>query len=125
MKITNKDPDFYKIMGPVFGSRLIQRETGDRFYDDDNKDWYISLDNLNNVIAVVSVSNNVIKNIYSKNSDELTRLLKDLYYITESSVVPLIYRDSYIDAGYATTTHDHLKNFIVIQGEISNGAIFI
>lgn len=66
MKITNKDPDFYKIMGPVFGSRLIQRETGDRFYDDDNKDWYISLDNLNNVIAVVSVSNNVIKNIYSK-----------------------------------------------------------
>lgn len=47
----------------------------------------------------------------------MTRLLKDLYYITESSVVPLIYRDSYIDAGYATTTHDHLKILLLYREE--------
>ena len=41
MKMSRKDPDFYSIMGPVFGSREIQRKTGDRFFDDENKEWYI------------------------------------------------------------------------------------
>ena len=37
MKITNKDPGFYDLLGPIFGSRKVHRETGDRFFDDDKK----------------------------------------------------------------------------------------
>ena len=49
MKMSRKDPDFYSIMGPVFGSREIQRKTGDRFFDDDNKEWHVFTDLQGNV----------------------------------------------------------------------------
>lgn len=55
MRIDRNNPDFYKVMGPVFGSRLIQRQTNDRFYDDPGKEWFIerSGDHIDYVISVI------------------------------------------------------------------------
>ena len=35
------DADFYALLGPVFGSREIEKITRDRFYDDTGKIWYV------------------------------------------------------------------------------------
>ena len=37
LKLTNKDEKFYEYMGKFFGSRLVQRQTNDRIYDDPDK----------------------------------------------------------------------------------------
>ena len=44
IKITNKDEKFYQYMGKFFGSRLVERQTNDRIYDDNNKEWYIYIE---------------------------------------------------------------------------------
>ena len=60
IKMTNKHQNFYQYMGKFFGSRLVERQTNDRIYDDDSKEWYIFLEK-EKVMAFVSVSKNVIK----------------------------------------------------------------
>ena len=124
MKITNKDADFYNIMGPFFGSREVQRKTGDRFYDDDRKVWYIELDDSGKVAATVSVEADIIKNVYCEDEMALLRILRDLYYVTGESVVPSAYANIYRNAGYAVV-EEKLKKFIKIRGGNVNGAIII
>ncbi len=41
LKMNRKSERFYEILGPVFGSRIIEQETHDRFYDDPEKEWYV------------------------------------------------------------------------------------
>lgn len=123
MKIKNKDPGFYSIMGPVFGSREIQRKTGDRFFDDDQKEWYIEFDNNEEILAIVSVDGNIMKNIYGKDDTSLLKILKELYYIISSSIVTSVYEELYREAGYDVIQHS--KNFVKICGGNVNGAIFI
>ena len=41
--MNNTNEDFYKYMGRVFGSRIIQLKTNDRIYDDAEKEWFIYL----------------------------------------------------------------------------------
>ena len=53
-------------MGRFFGSRIVQNKTNDRIYDDNKKDWYINFEK-NNPVAFVSVSANVLKNVYTIN----------------------------------------------------------
>lgn len=76
LKLTNKSKNFYAHLGNVFGSREIERITGDRFYDDDEKIWYIYYDK-GNPVSFVSIKNNVIKNVWSDNEELLTRTLKE------------------------------------------------
>ena len=40
LRMNRSSAGFYEIMGPVFGSRAIERDTHDRFYDDADKEWY-------------------------------------------------------------------------------------
>ena len=75
IKMNNKSEKFYEYMGKIFGSRLIQNQTNDRIYDDDNKIWYIYLEE-EKVVAFVSISNNIIKNIYTKKSKNLKEVLE-------------------------------------------------
>lgn len=90
--MTNKDRGFYKIMGPVFGSREIQRVTNDRLYDDPEKKWIINISDENDVDVAISINNNAVKNIYSKNDKEAIKILKEYFYCIESGIVPSIYR---------------------------------
>lgn len=118
MKMSRKDPDFYSIMGPVFGSREIQRKTGDRFFDDENKEWYVFMDSQGYVTTVISVSNNLIKNVYSSNMDELTLLLKEICPEIKSGIVPIAYTEIYKNAGYSVS--ESSKNFVEITGGYSD-----
>lgn len=43
--MTNKDEDFYKYMGPFFGSRKVAKELGMPLWDDDERTWIIAFDN--------------------------------------------------------------------------------
>lgn len=61
MKITNKDPGFYDLLGPIFGSRKVHRETGDRFFDDDKKEWYLEVNDEKEILALISLSGETIK----------------------------------------------------------------
>ena len=116
-KMTNKDSNFYKYMGEIFGSREIQRETSDRFYDDDGKEWFLYME-LGVTLSVVSVKENVIKNVYSCEQNCLISILKQIYPDISSGIVPKIYENSYIDAGY--TVSESNVNFVKIKGGLLN-----
>lgn len=116
-KMTNKDSNFYKYMGEIFGSREIQRETSDRFYDDDGKEWFLYME-LGVTLSVVSVKENVIKNVYSCERNSLISILKQIYPDISSGIVPKIYENSYIDAGY--TVSESNVNFVKIKGGLLN-----
>lgn len=120
MKMTNKDPGFYNLLGPIFGSRKIQRETSDRFFDDDEKEWYLEIGDDTEILAVISVSGETIKNVYSSSQNSLVKLLKNVYPFTESSIVPSVYLEAYKKSGY-TVEDSGLKKFIKIKGGIVNG----
>ena len=124
MKITNKDPNFYSILGPIFGSRKVQRETGDRFYDDEEKEWYVELNDYGEAISVVSITNTIIKNVYSTDENSLEKLLCEIYLISSASIIPAIYKEIYVKAGFIVEDGS-LKNFVKIQGGNVNGAIFV
>ena len=92
IKITNQEENFYQYMGKIFGSRLIEKQTNDRIYDDDKKEWYLYLEE-EKVKAFVSVSKNVMKNIYTTKEDYLEQILKKLK--KESKIVPSIVTNQY------------------------------
>lgn len=75
IKLTNKDKDFYNYMGKFFGSRVVERETTDRIYDDDDKEWYIYLEK-EEVVGYISIAKSTIKNVYSIKDEYLTKLLE-------------------------------------------------
>lgn len=120
LRMTNKDNGFYDVMGPVFGSRKVQRETGDRFYDDDKKEWFVSKDDDGNIISVVSIADGCIKNVYAEDTDAFEDLLANIYKGVGISVVPAVYKDSYIRAGYSLDEGSY-KNYVRIKGGVANG----
>lgn len=114
VKMNNKSEKFYEYMGKIFGSRLIQNQTNDRIYDDDSKIWYLYIED-EKVVAFVSVSNNVIKNVYGVKEKYLKELLKEVRKEnkTKDSTVTMLYEDIYIEAGYKVVK-DVYKNFVII-----------
>ena len=42
VRTNRSDPNFYLLVGPYFGSRKIERQTRDRFYDDPGKIWFVT-----------------------------------------------------------------------------------
>lgn len=99
VKMTNKEEDFYSYMGKFFGSRIVQTETKDRIYDDNNKIWYIYLNQNSKPCAFISVCDHVIKNIYSNSEDCLKKLLLSVMneFVIEPSIVTKAYEDIYTE----------------------------
>jgi len=116
VKMNNKNDKFYNYMGKIFGSRIIQNQTNDRIYDDDNKTWYLDIED-EKVLAFVSVANNTIKNIYTTKDKSVEDLLKEVKKENKISfsTVTNKYEDSYVKTGYKVQKTDGLKNFIVIS----------
>lgn len=123
MRINNKDKDFYSYLGPIFGSREVQKKTGDRFYDDDGKDWYIHLES-GHIDVSVSLLNGKIRNVYSENEKELITILKEIHQEVLSGIIPAIYLEAFIEAGYIVDKAKKRKttNFVPILGGFENGA---
>lgn len=119
VKMTNKDEDFYTYMGRFFGSRIVQSETKDRIYDDNNKVWYIYLNENAKPCAFISACDGVIKNIYSNSNEFLKKLL--LYVMNEitiePSIVTKVYEDIYIECGLHINSLDSYKHFVMIRGD--------
>lgn len=63
-KLMRADGDFYTVMGPVFVSRLIEKQTKDRFYDDAGKVWYVIPGK-----GAASLLGNTVKNFWAVNAD--------------------------------------------------------
>lgn len=115
LKIDNKSKNFYNIMGRFFGSRIVQNKTNDRIYDDNDKEWYVYMDN-EIPVAFVSLSSNVIKNVYSIKNEFLVELLnyvKSKIQI-QDSIVTVTYFDVYNSCGFICDNAGY-KNFIRIR----------
>lgn len=118
IKITNQEENFYLYMGRIFGSRFVEKQTNDRIYDDDNKEWYLYLEE-DKVKAFVSVSKNVIKNIYATKEEYLEKILKMLK--KESKMIHGIVTNQYIEVyekcGFKVDKSQNYKNFVTIYLE--------
>ncbi len=115
IKMTNKDENFYKYMGRCFGSRLIEKQTNDRIYDDDDKKWYLYIEE-EKVMAFVSINKNVIRNIYTtreKYLEEIFLEIKNEEHITYS-VVTNYYLDVYKKCGFKVFEKNEYRNFLTI-----------
>ena len=111
--MTNCDPGFYILMGPVFGSRDIERQIKDRIYDDADKTWYL-LTEKKRVLALVSLVGTKVKNLYGQNQDQISQLLQELPDGV-SGIVPAMYRSGYEQTGF--TVKSHSENFVKIGGK--------
>lgn len=118
IKMTNKEDKFYLYMGKFFGSRLVEKQTNDRIYDDDNKEWYIYLEQ-EKVMAFVSINKNVIKNIYTTKEQYLVELLEKIRKENNItySIVTNVYTDIYEKSGFQVNKNQDYKNFISIYME--------
>lgn len=117
LKLTNKSKNFYAHLGKVFGSREVQKVTGDRFYDDDNKTWYVYY-NRGDPDTFVSVQDNKIKNVWTENRKHLIAVLKQINkeLSVKESVVPAVFKDEYENSGFLILGNGY-KNFIKIRGD--------
>lgn len=119
LKLTNKSKNFYAHIGKVFGSRKVEQITSDRFYDDDDKVWYIFFRRGSGVPdTFVSVRQNKIKNVWTENSDHLVEVLKKILkdWPIKESVVPAVFKEEYEAAGFDVIGNGY-KNFIKIRGD--------
>lgn len=115
LKMTNKDEDFYKYMGKFFGSRIVEKQTNDRIYDDPDKLWYIYV-NEEKAVAFVSIEKNAIKNIYTIKEKYLEELLEEIMHERKisSSIVTNLYLELYEKLGFEFLDAETYKNFVVI-----------
>ncbi len=115
-KINNKTENFYQYMGKFFGSRLVEKQTSDRIYDDDKKDWYVYIEN-DNVIAFVSIQNKIIKNVYCYKEEYLEKLLNKVCQEeqVEPSILTRQYMKVYRKCGFDMMDNEIYKNFIMVH----------
>ena len=112
IRITRDDPDFYLHVGPIFGSRRIEKETHDRFYDLPGKIWYIIPD-----LGAASRIDGTIKNFWAVNDQAAEALLLAIMAEEESisGVVPRTFEHVFRQLGFSMA--DHQKNFLEVQYE--------
>ncbi len=114
-RMKNSDRGFYGYMGKIFGSRKVQRDTGDRFYDDDEKEWIMDIRN-GSVASVISIKGFVIKNVYADDIFSLIDILKIIHPDVIGGIVPSAYREAYASADYKIV--EEKKKFLEIKGGI-------
>lgn len=117
----NKCEDFYNTMGKFFGSRIVQNETNDRIYDDNNKKWYVYFDE-ETAVAFVSVADNVIKNVYGIKQEFIIELLEYIkeQFIIQDSIVTKAYINAYEQCGLIVDATNEYKNFVVIRSKAND-----
>ena len=116
LKMNNKCDNFYEYMGRFFGSRVVERQTNDRIYDDNNKQWYVCVED-DMVVAFVSICNNIIKNIYTIKDEYLEEILNEIKKENQisNSIVTNVYTEIYKKCGFKINENQSYKNFVSIQ----------
>ena len=119
IRLNQKSPNFYELLGPVFGSRTIEQETNDRFYDDAEKEWFLLLDQ-DAYLGIASVSGKIIKNFWAVNADAAEALLREI--LSEGwrlkGIVPRTHERVFARLGFRTGAYR--KNFIEVHYEKRN-----
>lgn len=79
--MSNDSQGFYQLLGPLMGSRAVEKEVGIRLYDDSDKEWYLAF--IDDALAgVASVRGNVVSDCYVKpqyrDKGAMTRMLQSI-----------------------------------------------
>ncbi len=112
LKMNRKSESFYEVLGPVFGSRVIEQETHDRFYDDPEKEWYVIQGR-----GAASVKGGQIKNFWAVDdaaAGELIDAMK-VEHSTLHGVVPKQQEKAFQEQGFLTFARR--VNFIEVTYE--------
>ena len=72
-RLTRTDEEFYLYMGPVFGSRAIEKKTKDRFYDDAGKVWLVVPG-----MGAASLLGHTVKNFWAEDEETAAALIQAL-----------------------------------------------
>jgi len=109
------DEDFYSLLGPVFGSREIEKATKDRFYDDPEKVWFLIPGE-----AVASVSGHTIKNFWASTEEAALCVILEILPLHSSldGILPTGWEGAFRRCGF--TTQYHSKNFFEAHYEKVN-----
>lgn len=117
--LDRREPDFYSMLGPIFGSREYEKEVGIRAYDDEGKLWFCSID-YNSVVGVASLNGKVVSDCYvipSRRhegifSDVLARLLQKTSGTLRATCTPASAR-AFLKAGFVPKSE--LKNYTKME----------
>lgn len=67
LSLSRERSDFYRLMGPYFGSREVAKEVGIHIYDDSDKEWFAAYDD-GAMIGFASLRGNIVSDCYVKPS---------------------------------------------------------
>jgi GNAT superfamily N-acetyltransferase len=63
LSLSRENKDFYRLMGPFFGSRSAAKEIGIHIYDDEDKEWFTAYDGFV-LIGFASLRRSVVSDCY-------------------------------------------------------------
>ena len=63
--LTNNDPEFYTLVGPLLSRREIVKELGNAVWDDDGKQWTVAIAD-NEVLGICAAHQNAVCSFYVK-----------------------------------------------------------
>jgi len=63
LSLSRENKDFYRLMGPFFGSRSAAKEIGIHIYDDEDKEWFAAYDGFV-LIGFASLRRSVVSDCY-------------------------------------------------------------
>ena len=109
LRLNRGNEAFYSVMGPVFGSRVVEQDTHDRFYDDPEKEWYVLPGQ-----GAASVRDGSIRNFWAVGDAAdglLAAILAD--YPRISGIVPRRYETAFRRAGFDTS--GYRVNFMEVR----------
>ncbi len=111
VRTNRSDPKFYLLMGPYFGSRKIERQTRDRFYDDPGKIWFVMEG------GAASLLGSSIRNFWAEDEEHAKELLAAMLQdgTVQDGIVPRAYQDAFEAMGFVVAPHR--KNFLEVRHE--------
>lgn len=65
LSLSRENKDFYRLMGPYFGSRAVAAEVGIHIYDDEDKEWFAAYV-CGALVGFASLRGNVVSDCYVK-----------------------------------------------------------
>jgi hypothetical protein len=111
--------DFYKIMGPFFGSRKIAKEVGIHIYDDAEKRWFVAMEN-GFALGFASIKCRVVSDCYvmesARNQGIFSKILAQLIICTDHTLRANCTNSSkqaFLNAGFAEISKT--KNFTKME----------
>lgn len=110
LRLNRASAGFYDIMGPIFGSRIVERATRDRFYDDPDKLWYCLPGE-----GAASLRRGSVRNFWASSEGAARRLIEALMEDNAriEGVIPIPYAQEFERAGF--DVRPYRVNFVEVE----------